>query len=80
MYAITLFSVLNSRTLTSGKDVRIVDGGPFHSIARAGRLATVQQWNIPEEIDTKPTHITINVQTETGDDMSGLDSAKESMF
>lgn len=80
-------------------DVRVSRSGPFHSIARAGRLATVQQWNIPEvctrmtlspargltvcvgkETDTGPTRITINVETEIGDDIPGLASAKTSFF
>ncbi|RDX47600.1 hypothetical protein OH76DRAFT_720880 [Lentinus brumalis] len=76
MYAITLLSVLNSRPPESGKDLRVMNGGPLHSIARAGRLATIQQWNIPQELETGPTHITINVQTERGDDLSSQDSTK----
>ncbi|RPD77173.1 hypothetical protein L226DRAFT_611527 [Lentinus tigrinus ALCF2SS1-7] len=70
IYATTLMSVLNSRTLRVGSNdgFMIHSGAAVRSIAHARRLATVQRWNVPEEPDPTPARIAINVQTELGGD------------
>ncbi|KAI0712776.1 hypothetical protein C8T65DRAFT_739342 [Cerioporus squamosus] len=61
IYATTLLSVLNSRNIEAADGIEIFSGGPLRSIARARRLAAIQQWNVPEEPDPAPAKIAINV-------------------
>ncbi|TFK85185.1 hypothetical protein K466DRAFT_601386 [Polyporus arcularius HHB13444] len=76
IYATTLMSVLNCRKLGSNDGFKIHSGAAVRSIAHARRLATVQRWNVPEEPETMPERITINVQTEREGDDADTDFAK----
>ncbi|RDX47594.1 hypothetical protein OH76DRAFT_1405639 [Lentinus brumalis] len=82
IYSTTLLSVLNSRNTEAADGIEIYSGGPLRSIARARRLAAIQQWNVPEEPDPTPAEIKINVHTENEGDstMSRDEGRKEAMI
>ncbi|KAI0353653.1 hypothetical protein OH77DRAFT_1522224 [Trametes cingulata] len=67
LYAITLLSVLNSRKLFISCGVEIFSSADTgrNIIARANRLATAEQWNVPRVGDDGPQVISISVAAET---------------
>ncbi|KAI0759029.1 hypothetical protein C8Q74DRAFT_1301640 [Fomes fomentarius] len=79
VYTNTLFCVLNSRKLHAAHGIEIFSDGPLQTISRAKRLAAIERWNVPEELDPTPTKITIAVTTEREDEnMSRVDSQQGS--
>ncbi|KAI0667890.1 hypothetical protein C8Q78DRAFT_1081770 [Trametes maxima] len=67
LYAITLLSVLNSRTLTVSGGMNVLGpSDPFGRgiIARANHLAEAERWNVPRVPNSGPTTIDIKISAE----------------
>ncbi|KAI0709773.1 hypothetical protein C8Q76DRAFT_798565 [Earliella scabrosa] len=69
LYANTLLAVLNTRKLSTTRDIEVFNGGDgMNVIARANRQAAQERWNVPQVADNAPSAIHIAVMTEMASD------------